>query len=61
MAKEGRRIVFVRKEDVVCFPTYVISHKVNLWQCEGIIQGHEDCRLDSDVYQIQASIAKKIC
>ena len=44
------RKTYLGKQSSCLSLTYIVPHKVNLWQCEGVVQGHEDGRLHCDVY-----------
>ena len=40
-------------------PTYVIVHKFDLWQRQGVVQAHEDGRLHEDVDQVHDLVPKE--
>lgn len=38
---------------------YIVVEEFDLWEGEGIIQGHKDCRLDQNVDHVHGSMPKK--
>ena len=39
---------------------YIVVHKVDLRQSEGVVEAHEDGRLDCDVDEVEPCIAQEV-
>ena len=41
--------------------TEVVVHKLDLWQGESVVQGHEDGRLHQHIYHVHGCVTEEEC